>query len=147
MIARAVQGKILVFVIFLIGIATGVLATNLYTTRVNPTADSTPENRGPRTPRDREGDDLSRMAKYLGLDQAQQEQIRKILEETRSEYRQLQDQTQPQFKALQERNREKIRAVLTEEQRRKSDAFWESRNKRDRDRRPPRSQDRYKDKN
>jgi hypothetical protein len=141
MIARSVQGKIMVFAVFLIGIATGVLATNFYSTRVSE-ADSVRDVRGSRTSQERQIRDLDGMSRYLGLDQSQQDQIRKILEGTRVEMRKLREQTEPQFKDIQDRSREKIRSVLNEDQRAKSDAFWESRNKRERERRPPRPGDR-----
>ena len=144
MITRSLQGKILVFVVFLIGIGTGILATTLYETRVGLSA-SAPQNRGDRSnPQERGRRDQDRLAQYLGLDQTQQDQIRNILEETRNEMRTLRQQTEPQFKAIEDRSRAKIREVLNEEQRRKADEFWQSRSKRDRDRRSSRSTDKEK---
>jgi len=79
MIARTALGKILVFAIFFVGIATGAVLTNVYRTRI-AASDTTP-NKGDRSnPQDRARRDQDQMAKYLGLDQAQQDQIHKILE-------------------------------------------------------------------
>jgi hypothetical protein len=140
MVTRSVQGKILVFTIFLLGIATGVLSNNLYRSRMVG-ASQVPQGRGDRVnPQDRARRDQDAMAKYLGLDQNQQEQIHKILQETRNQFHQLHDQVDPQFKAIEEGTRAKIRAVLSEEQRRKYDEYRETR-KGDRGR-PPRTPDR-----
>ncbi len=146
MIRRSIQGKILVFVIFLLGIATGVLATSVYQSRVM----SARTNFDGHNDRGNPPAERVSMAKYLNLDDAQQEQIKKILDDTRAEVRKFRDDTEPQLKDIWDRSRAKIREVLNEEQRRKSDEFWQNRDKRekdrdrdrDRDRRPPRPDDR-----
>jgi hypothetical protein len=127
MIARTALGKILVFAVFFIGIATGAVLDNVYRTRVGA-AEPTVNRRGPGGPnsQDRMRRDRDAMDKYLGLDQAQQEQVHKILEETRSDLRALREQVDPKFRAIEESSRERIRAVLTEEQRRKMDEYRES---------------------
>ena len=64
MIARALKGKILVFAVFFIGIATGILIANFYETRVAGQTGATDI-------RDRGGNgqrDVSRVHDYLGLD-------------------------------------------------------------------------------
>jgi len=135
MIARTALGKILVFAIFFVGIATGAVLTNVYRTRI-AASDTTP-NKGDRSnPQDRARRDQDQMAKYLGLDQAQQDQIHKILEDMRAEYGQLRDRGD----AIQEGSREKIRAVLNDEQRKKLDEFRETHPRGDRGR-PPHSPD------
>jgi hypothetical protein len=119
MIARTFKAKLLVFGIFFIGIATGILITNFYTTRVtgSPDASNTPE-RAKRAQRN-----INEFYDYLGLDSAQREQMHKIGEETQHEFRELRKETQPRFEAIQEESRAKIRAVLNDEQRKKYDEF------------------------
>src|SRR5436309_16102111 len=129
MIARSMQGKLLVFAVFLIGIATGILSANFYRRHVvtdvdaRPNTTNRPQDR--LSPQDRAKRDQDRFASYLGLDQTQREQVKKILEDTRSQFRQLREKVNPQFKAIEEESRIKIRAVLTEEQRTKYDKFRE----------------------
>src|SRR4051812_34371568 len=120
MIARTALGKILVFAIFFVGIATGAVLDNVYRTRV--AASDTNANKDRPNPQDRARRDQDQMAKYLGLDQAQQDQIHKILEDMRAESRQLRDRGD----TLAESTREKIRAVLNDEQRKKLDEFRET---------------------
>jgi len=124
MIARTALGKILVFAVFFIGIATGAVLDNVYRTRVGAT-EPTVDRRGP-NPQDRMRRDRDSMDKYLGLDEAQKEQVHKILEDTRNELRELREQVGPKFRAIEDGSREKIHAVLTEEQRRKLDEYRES---------------------
>jgi len=143
MIARTALGKILVFAIFFVGIGTGAVLDNMYRTRV--AASDTNANKGDRpNPQDRGRRDEDQWAKYLGLDQAQKDQIHKILENTRAESSQLRDQVDPKFRAIEEGSREKIRAVLNDEQRKKLDEFRRTHPRGDRGR-PPRSSD--KDRN
>jgi len=122
MIARTIKAKFLVFTIFFLGIGTGVLVANFYTTRVNGTADSTNQADGAQRAQ-RAQRDINKFYDYLGLDQAQREQMHKIGEETRHEFQDLRKETQPRFEAIQEESRAKIRAVLNDEQRAKYDDF------------------------
>lgn len=147
MIARSLQGKILVFAVFAIGIATGVLSTNLYETRMSRAGNVSGDNRGgPRlSPQERAKRDQDNMAKYLGLDEKQQAQIHDILEETWTQFRTLRGQVDPQFKAIEDASRARIRAVLTPEQLKKYDEFRASHPRGDRGR-GPRPQDRDRDK-
>src|SRR5262245_13124499 len=124
MIARTALGKILVFAVFFIGIATGAVLDNVYRTRVGA-SERMVDRRGP-NPQDRMRRDRDAMDKYLGLDEAQKEQVGKILKETGSELRALREQVGPKFQAIENSSRERIRAVLTEEQRRKWDEYRES---------------------
>jgi hypothetical protein len=120
MIARSIKAKFLVFAVFLIGIVTGMLISNFYTTRVL-TGSPDPANPPDRTMRAQR--DINKFYDYLGLNQAQREQMHKIGEETRHEFQELRKETQPRFAAIQEQSRVKIRAVLNEEQRTKYDEF------------------------
>jgi Spy/CpxP family protein refolding chaperone len=126
MIATSLKGKILVFLIFFVGIAMGVLIGGFYDTRVLGNLPGT-ANRPERARRD-----VNSFHDYLDLTVEQREQVNKILEETGGEFRKLRKETQPQFDALQKNSQAKIRAVLTEEQRKKYDEFIESRSKRPR---------------
>lgn len=115
MITRSLKGKILVFIVFFLGMVTGVLIANIYETRVIGTRGDR-EDRSSRAQRD-----VNAFHDYLGLDEAQRAQVHKILEETRNEFRELRAQTQPQFQAIEQKSRDKIHAVLTDEQRQKYD--------------------------
>ena len=122
MIARTFKAKLLVFSIFFTGILAGILIANFYTTRVTGSPDTTnPPQRAERTQRAQR--DINKFYDYLGLDQAQREQMHKIGEETRHEFQELRKETQPRFEAIQEESRTKIRAVLNDEQRVKYDDF------------------------
>jgi len=127
MIARSLQGKLLVFAVFFIGIATGILSASFYRTHIVTDMDARPNsNRQDRpSPQERAKRDQDRFANYLGLDQKQRDQVMKILEETQGQFRELRGKVDPQFKAIAEESRTKIRAVLTEEQRQKYDKFRE----------------------
>jgi hypothetical protein len=119
MIARYFKAKILVFALFFIGIATGVLIANFYTTHVAGARDTTnSQDRAQRAQRD-----ITKFYDYLGLNPTQREEVHKIGEETRREFRELREETQPRYQAIQEKSREKIRALLNDEQRKKYDEF------------------------
>ena|SRR5438067_2386855 len=79
MIVRSLKAKFLVFSVFFIGIATGIVIANFYTTRV-ASAPDTSTSRVERAQRD-----INKFYDYLGLNLAQREQMRKIGEETRRE--------------------------------------------------------------
>jgi len=126
MIAKSLKGKILVFLIFFVGIATGILIGSFYHTRVlgnRSDASDRPE---------RARRDVNYIHDYLDLTTAQRDQVNKILAETGEEFKKLRKQTQPEFEALQKSSQDKIRAVMTEQQRKKYDEFLESRSKRQR---------------
>src|SRR5438874_13705274 len=107
MIVRYLKAKILVFAVFFIGIASGVLIANFYTTRVAGARDTTnSQDRAQRAQRD-----INKFYDYLGLDPTQREEVHKIGEETRREFRELRKETQPRFQAIQETSREKIRVL------------------------------------
>jgi hypothetical protein len=126
MMARSLKAKILVFTVFFIGIATGILIANFYQTRVTGTREE--RNSGDRAQRAQR--DVNAFHDYLGLNQEQRQQVNKILEETRAEFQKLRRETQPRFQAIQEGSRTKIRAILTPEQRVKYDEFRRTRDQR-----------------
>jgi Spy/CpxP family protein refolding chaperone len=129
MISAALKAKLLVFAVFFIAIATGVLIMNFYETRVSGNRADRGEQ-GARALRAQR--EINEFHDYLGLDQAQRDQINSIMEEMRSEFRNLAQETRPKYSALQEQSRERIRAVLNDEQRLKYDEYIESRRNRDR---------------
>ncbi|HYR88740.1 MAG TPA: hypothetical protein VE422_31975 [Terriglobia bacterium] len=131
MIARSLKAKILVFAVFFIGIATGVLIANFYTSRVTGTPADV-ANTGERAQRARR--DVSRFRDYLGLNETQREQMDKIMEETRSEFRKLREETQPRFQAIEMESRSKVRAILNDEQLQKYDEFRRNMDQKRRDR-------------
>jgi hypothetical protein len=119
MIVRYFKAKILVFAVFFIGIATGLLIANFYTTHVAGAPDTTnSQGRAQRAQRD-----INKFYDYLGLNQTQREEMHKIGKDTRHEFRELRKETRPRFQAIQEQSRAKIRALLNDEQRRKYDEF------------------------
>jgi len=124
MMARSLKAKILVFTVFFIGIATGLLIADFYQTRFTGTR----EERGDRAQRAQR--DVNRFHEYLGLNEEQRQQVNKILEETRAEFQKLRRETQPRFRAIQEESRTKIRALLTPEQQVKYDEFRRTRDER-----------------
>jgi len=131
MIARSLKGKILVFTVFFIGMATGMLILNFYETRVSGSrldpVDTT--ERVSRAQRE-----VTKFHDYLGLSEEQRDQTRKLFEEMRGDIRKLRAETQPKFHSIQEQSRAKIRAILSEDQRRKYDEFLQRQQLRNRDR-------------
>jgi len=124
MIARALKAKALVFAIFIVGIATGVLLANFYSTRLSTLAGSPAAPAADRAQRTQTAQrDINKFYDYLGLNPDQREKVHKIFEETGHEFQDLRKETQPRFQAIQEESRGKIRAILTEEQRKKYDEF------------------------
>ena len=109
-----------------IGIATGVLIANFYTTHVAGAPDTTnSQDRAQRAQRD-----INKFYDYLGLNQAQREEMHKIGEETRKEFRELRQETQPRLQAIQDASRDKIRHILNDEQLKKYDEFRRQRDER-----------------
>lgn len=133
MIARSLQAKILVFAVFFIGIAAGVLIANFYDARLadgpRPDAANDRAQRQQRAQRD-----ITKFWDYLGLDERQREQARKVGEETQEAFRKLREETQPRFQAIENESRSKIRALLDDEQRAKYDEFRRQRDERMRNR-------------
>jgi len=106
MIRRSIKGKILVFAVFFIGIASGLLITNFYETRVSGTTLAVPRIRDRNSGAQR---DISKVHDYLGLTGEQREQVNRILEETRNDVRKFRQETQPRFRAIQQQSQARIR--------------------------------------
>ena len=111
MIGRALKGKLLVFAVFFIGIATGILITNFYETRVAGRDLQGNRDRGTSALRE-----ANRVHDYLGLNQEQRDRINEILEEGRLEVRKLRMESRPKIEAMEEATQVKIRSVLTPDQ-------------------------------
>ena len=116
MIAGALKGKMLVFSVFFLGIASGAILTNLWETRVSPSVVSGDPKSANRAKADR---DVSKFNDYLGLTAEQKAQVSQILKDSRPEYKKISDQ----MDALRKQNRSQIRAILTDEQKKKYDDF------------------------
>jgi hypothetical protein len=119
MIVHYLKAKILVFSVFFIGIATGILIANFYTTRVSGAPDTA--NAQERVQRAQK--DINKFYDYLGVSPAQRDEVHKIAEDTRRQLREFREETQPRLLAIQESGRAKIRMLLNEEQRKRYDEF------------------------
>lgn len=109
------KARLIVVSVFVIGFAAGALSLNLYQ-RLNPSS----KKEGPRG-----GTEflIKRMNEEVGLASDQQEQIKKILDETADKYRDLRKELDPaikpfesRFNAVRQESRDRIRALLTPEQ-------------------------------
>ena len=108
------KARMIVVSVFVIGFAAGALSLNLYQ-QLNPSS----KNNGPR------GAEylIKRMNDEVGLKSDQEDQIKKILDETREKYRAVREEMEPavkgfepKFNAVREESRNRIRALLTPEQ-------------------------------
>jgi Spy/CpxP family protein refolding chaperone len=122
MIERTIKGKLLVFSVFFLGIVSGVLMTYAWETRVSSAVSSSEVKSA-----DRAKADVNKFYDYLGLNPEQRVQVKQITEDSRPEFNKIFQQTRPQMEAMQKQTRNKIRAVLTDEQKKKYDDFYEAR--------------------
>src|SRR5688500_14726584 len=123
MISRSIKGKVLVFAVFFIGIATGILIANFYESRsAQMRRESERDQRVQRAQRN-----VKRFHDYLGLSEQQRGDVSKIMEDIRAEMRKLSQESQPRFQAIEEASRSKVRGLMSEEQRLKYDEFLASR--------------------
>ena len=103
------KAMLLVFLVFVLGIALGSVGMYVVTTRVlaarPQTSGLTPSNH------------MAIFTRDLNLTPEQQTQIQAILNDTRSRYNTLHDQFDPEYERVRHEGRERIRAVLTAEQR------------------------------
>jgi len=109
------KARLIVVSVFVIGFAAGALALNLYQQLTSSKSKDTPRN----------GTELlvKRMNEKVGLSSDQQEQIRKILDETSDKYRDIRKDLEPRIKDFEPRfnsvrteSRDRIRALLTADQ-------------------------------
>jgi len=103
------KAVVLVFVVFLLGIALGALGTYVVTTRVlaarPQSASRTPANT------------VAMFTRDLNLNPDQQKQIQAILSDTRARYAALHDKLDPEYEQVRQEGRERVREVLTPDQR------------------------------
>jgi Spy/CpxP family protein refolding chaperone len=125
MIGGTLKGKMLIFSVFFLGIASGAILTNLWETRLSPSVVSGDPKSADRAKADR---DVNKFNEYLGLTPDQKTQMSQILKDSRPEYKKIFDQ----MDALRKQNRNQIRAILTDEQKVKYDKFYEGRGNRPR---------------
>jgi len=109
------KARLIVVSVFVIGFAAGALSLNLYQ-QLNPSS----KTNGPRGGAEYL---IKRMNDEVGLASDQQDQIKKILDETREKYRAVREEMEPaiknfepRFNAVREESRNRIRALLTAEQ-------------------------------
>ena len=102
------KAVLLVFLVFVLGIALGSVGTYVVTTRVHaarPQAVHNPANT------------MAIFTRDLNLSPEQQKQIQTILNETRAHYAEIHKQADPEYEKARHEGREQIRQVLTPEQR------------------------------
>jgi len=109
------KARLIVVSVFVIGFAAGALALNLYQQLSRSSERNTPHN----------GTEflLKRMNDKVGLASDQQEQIKKILDETADKYKDIRKEMdpvvkpfEPRFNTVRQESRDRIRALLTAEQ-------------------------------
>jgi len=110
------KARLIVVSVFVIGFAAGALSLNLYQ-QLNG---SSRNDGGPRG-----GAEvlIKRMNQKVGLSSDQQEQIRKVLDETNEKYREIRKDMEPRIKdfsprfdAVRQESRDRIRSLLTPDQ-------------------------------
>jgi hypothetical protein len=124
MIAGFIKGKMLIFSVFFLGIVSGAILTNIWETRVNSSVISGDPKSADRAKAAR---DVNKFNDYLGLNAEQKSQMSQILKESQSEFKKITDQVRPQMDAQRKQTRSQVRAILTDEQKQKYDAFYEAR--------------------
>jgi Spy/CpxP family protein refolding chaperone len=104
------KAVLLVFVLFVLGIALGSMGTYLVTTRVLA---ARPQGAIAHTP----SDHMAMFTRDLNLTPDQQSAIQAILTDTRAHYASLHEKLDPEYEQVRQQGRERIRAALTPEQR------------------------------
>ena len=101
---------LLVFVVFVLGIALGSVGTYVVTTRVLAARPQATLAHNP-------GHTMAMFTSDLNLNPDQQKQIQAILNDTRARYAALHEKLDPEYEQVRQEGRERIRQVLTPEQR------------------------------
>jgi Spy/CpxP family protein refolding chaperone len=101
------KAVLLVFLVFVLGIALGSVGTYVITTRVF--AARPPGSHGP-------SNTIAIFTRHLNLSPEQQKQIETILSDTRARYVEIRQQANPEYEKVRQEGRERIRQVLTAEQ-------------------------------
>jgi Spy/CpxP family protein refolding chaperone len=100
---------VLVFVLFVMGVALGSVGTYLVTTRVQAARPQATLAHNPTH--------MAMFTRDLNLNPDQQNQIQAILNDTRARYAELHQKLDPEYEQVRHEGRERIRQVLTPEQR------------------------------
>jgi Spy/CpxP family protein refolding chaperone len=104
------KAVLLVFVLFVLGIALGSVGTYVVTMRVQAARPQATLAHNPaRT--------MAMYTRDLNLSPDQQNQIQAILNDTRSRYAELHEKLDPEYEQVRQQGRERIRQILTPEQR------------------------------
>ena len=101
------KAVLLVFLVFVLGIALGSVGTYVVSTRVQaarPQAGRNPANT------------MAIFTRDLNLSPEQQKQIEAILNDTRARYAEIRKRADPEYEKVRQESRERIRQVLTPEQ-------------------------------
>jgi len=104
------KAVLLVFVLFVLGIALGSVGTYVVTTRVQAARPQATLARNP-------GHTMAMFTRDLNLNPDQQNQIQAILNDTRARYAELHQKLDPEYEQVRHQGRVRIREVLTPEQR------------------------------
>lgn len=109
------KARLIVVTVFVIGFAAGALSLNLYQQLTNSKGKDRPHNGAEFL--------VNKMNEKVGLTSDQQEQIKKILDETNDKYREIRKDIEPRIKdvvprfdTVRQESRDRIRALLTTEQ-------------------------------
>ena len=95
---------------------------------------SAPDTSNAREREQRAQKDINKFYDYVGLNQAQREEVHKIAEDTRRQLREFREETHPRLASIQDAGRAKIRMLLNDEQRKKYDEFLRKKDQRLKDR-------------
>jgi len=104
------KAVLLVFVVFVLGIALGAVGTYVVTTRVLA---ARPQTEVVHTA----ANTVAMLTRDLGLNPDQQRQIEGILADTRSRYDAIHQEVDPEYEKVRQEGRERIRGLLTADQR------------------------------
>jgi len=104
------KALLLVFVLFVLGVALGSLCTYVVTTRVLAARPQAAPARDP-------NQHMAMFTRDLKLTPDQQTQIQAILNDTRAHYASLHEKLDPEYEQVRHQGRERIRQALTAEQR------------------------------
>jgi len=111
----------LIFLVFFLGVALGVVGTRLVSARTFADAERGPSlHSGAPAGQQRV---MSRMTQDLGLTPDQQRQVSEILLDMQGKYGSVRQQVNPQYEQIRNDGHDRIRQVLTAEQRPKFEAF------------------------
>lgn len=109
------KARLIVLTVFVIGFVAGALSLNLYQ-HLYPSSKNHAPHWGTEVL-------LRRMTDKVGLNSEQQDQVKKILDETSEKYKEIRKDLEPQikpfeprFNAVRQESRDRVRALLTPEQ-------------------------------